>query len=54
MGTLTINQLCQELQISRRTVFKWIEEGKIKVIRLGARTVRIDESELKRIKKEGL
>jgi len=54
VGTLTINQLCEELQISRRTVFKWIKEGKINVIRLGARAVRIDESELARIKKEGI
>ena len=54
MTTFTIKQVGDELKVSRQTVSKWIKQGKLKVIRLGHRTVRITEEELYRIKREGI
>ena len=54
MPTLTIKQVCEELQVTRRTVFRWIKQGKISVIRLGPKFIRVDQAELDRIKREGL
>ncbi len=54
MATFTIRQVAAELQVSERTVKNWIKQGKLKVLRLGHRTVRITEEELERIKREGL
>ena len=54
MPTFTIKQVADELQVSVRTVKNWIAQEKLKVIRLGHRTVRITEEELERIKREGL
>ncbi len=54
MPTFTIEQIAGELQVSIRTVKRWIKDGKINVVRLGHRTVRVTEEELTRIKREGL
>lgn len=54
MPSWTIKQIAVELQVSDRTVRRWIAQGKIKVLRLGHRTVRITEEELERIKREGI
>jgi excisionase family DNA binding protein len=42
---LTINQVCEALQVSRSTLYTWIRQGKIRVCRLSRRT-RIDPHEL--------
>ncbi len=54
MPTFMIKQVASELQVSDRTVRNWIKQGKLKVVRLGHRTVRITQEELDRIKQEGL
>ena len=54
MPTYTMAQVAEELQVNVRTVKRWVEAGKIKVIRLGYRTVRITDKELDRIKTKGL
>ncbi len=54
MPTFTIKQVAVELQVSERTVRRWIAQDKVKVIHLGHRTVRLTEEELERIKREGL
>lgn len=54
MGLLTVSQTCEELQISRATLFRLIKAGKVKVVRLGPRTLRIDQAEIDRIKKGGV
>ena len=54
MATYTMAQVAEELQVSLRTVMRWVKDGKIKVVRLGYRTVRITEEELNRIKTKGL
>lgn len=54
MPTYTIQDVAKELQVHEDTVRRWIRAGKLKVIRLGHRTVRISEEEFNRIKREGL
>jgi excisionase family DNA binding protein len=54
MPTYTIEQVAKELQVHSETVRRWIRQGKLKVMRLGHRTVRITEEELERVKREGL
>ena len=54
MGTLTIKQISEELQVHPRTVRRWIAKGKLKVIRLPGGSIRIEESELEALKRGGL
>lgn len=50
---LKIGEVAKELKVSEMTIRRYIDCGKIKAIKLGG-LIRIDESELERIKKEGL
>ncbi len=43
---LTIDQAAERLQVSTRTVRRWITEGVIPARRLGRRAVRIAEEDL--------
>lgn len=54
MPTYTIREVADDLRVHEETVRRWIRSGRLKVIRLGHRTVRITEEELSRIKREGL
>jgi excisionase family DNA binding protein len=54
MPTYTIQEVAEDLRVHEQTVKRWIKAGKIKVIRLGHRTIRITEDEFNRIKREGL
>lgn len=54
MPTYTLEEVAIELKVHKETVRRWIKQGKVKVLRLGHRTVRITEEELERIKREGL
>ncbi len=49
---LSPKEFANRLSISRWTVYAWLQEGKIKSVKLG-RLVRIPEAELERIIKEG-
>ena len=49
---LTIRQISDELNVDPRTVRRWIEKGYLKAVRLPSGTIRIEESELERLKKQ--
>ena len=49
---LTPQQFADRLSISRWTVYAWLQEGRIKSVKLG-RLVRIPESEVERLVQEG-
>lgn len=48
MEYLTIRQVAERLQVSTKTISRRIEDGSLSAIRLGSKTIRIEESELKR------
>jgi len=43
---LTLPELAERLQVSRRTVYRWIKDGSLNAYQLG-REYRITESDLK-------
>lgn len=45
---LTMSQAAERLQVSKKTISRRIGDGTLPAIRLGARTIRIDEKELDR------
>jgi excisionase family DNA binding protein len=45
---LTIQQVADRLQLSKATVRNRIKEGKLKAIKLGYNTLRVEESELEK------
>ena len=47
---LTIQEFADEFRVTRRTVFNWINAGRVNVVRVGS-TVRIAQSEVDRIKR---
>jgi len=50
---LSPQQFADRLSISRWTVYAWLQEGRIKSVKIG-RLVRIPESEVERIIQEGV
>jgi excisionase family DNA binding protein len=42
-----------EMNISAKTLWNWISQGKIAVVRLGGRAVRISQEEIDRLIEEG-
>ena len=42
----TVKQVADKLQVSSKTIRRRIEDGSISIIRLGAKTIRIEESAL--------
>jgi len=49
---LSPQKFADRLSISRWTVYAWLQEGRIKSVKLG-RLVRIPESEVERLVQEG-
>ena len=45
-SSLTVHQVAERLNVSARTVWAWIAEGRLQAIRLGRRTTRISEDAL--------
>lgn len=45
---LTIQEVAKVLSVSTRTVYRWIETGDLKVARIGRKTYRIFESDLRK------
>lgn len=45
---LTVKQAADRLQVSKKTIFRRIDDGSLRAIRLGSRTIRIKEDELQR------
>lgn len=42
---VTVQELADELRMTRWVVWKWIREGKLKAVRVGGRHYRIPQSE---------
>lgn len=49
---LKMKDVAERLQVHPLTVKRWVREGKLKVLRFGARTVRIEPAELYRFMRE--
>ncbi len=49
---LKTREVCEILGISKWTLYRWIEEGRIRVVRIASGRYRIPESELRRIIEE--
>ncbi|MBP7688840.1 MAG: helix-turn-helix domain-containing protein [Thermoflexales bacterium] len=45
---LTLAQVAHRMNVSRRTVFRWIESGALPAVRLGA-VIRIEPADLDRL-----
>lgn len=44
---LTIEEVAKVLKVSKRTVYRWIDNKELKVARIGRKTYRVFESDLK-------
>lgn len=45
---LTVEEVAKVLKVSKRTVYRWVEDGDLKTAKIGRKTYRVFESELKR------
>lgn len=45
---LTMEQLCDKLQVTRQTIYNWIEAGKISAIKVGPKMIRFEQKEVDR------
>jgi excisionase family DNA binding protein len=45
---LTIDEVAKVLKVNKRTVYRWVETGDLKVARIGRKTYRVFESDLKK------
>lgn len=45
---LTVKQAAERLNVSTKTIFRRIKDGSISAIRLGEKTIRIEDAELQR------
>ena len=49
---LTLDEVAKELRISRRTLYLWIKQNRIKAIKLPNGKLRIESAELERVLKD--
>ena len=49
---LTTQQVADELKVSLKTVYRWIESKRLSAVRLGPRTLRITREKLDRFVSE--
>ena len=49
---LTIQEVAKVLKVSKRTVYRWVNSGDLKVARIGRKTYRVFESDLKKFIKK--
>ena len=47
---VTVKQAAEIFSVTKRTIFRWIESGQIKAIKIGG-TVRIPDEENERLKR---
>lgn len=47
---VSVKEAAEMFSVTKRTVFRWIENGQIKAIKIGG-TVRIPEEEIDRLKR---
>ena len=45
---LTIEEVSKILKVSKRTIYRWIDSGDLKVARIGRKTYRVFESDLRK------
>jgi len=45
---LTPEEVAKLLKVSKRTVYRWIDSGELKVARIGRKTYRVFESDVKK------
>ncbi len=45
---LTVKEVAKILQVHERTVYRWLESGDLKCARLGRKTYRVFESDLRK------
>lgn len=45
---LTIQEVAKILKVSNRTVYRWIDSGDLRVARIGRKTYRVFESDLRK------
>ena len=45
---LTIEEVAKVLKVSKRTVYRWVDSGDLKVARIGRKTYRVFESDLRK------
>ena len=45
---LTIEDVSKILKVSKRTVYRWVDSGELRVARIGRKTYRVFESDLKK------
>lgn len=45
---LTIEEVAKALKVSKRTVYRWVDSGDLKVARIGRKTYRVFESDVKK------
>jgi len=45
---LTIQEVVKVLKVSNRTVYRWVEAGDLKAARIGRKTYRVFESDLRK------
>jgi len=43
---LTINEACAAAKVSRRTIYNWLRDGKVRVARTAGGAIRIDPGSL--------
>jgi excisionase family DNA binding protein len=46
---LTVAEAAERLRVSRPTVWRWIDSGKLPAFRVGARSIRIREEDIDRV-----
>jgi len=49
---LTIKEVAKVLKVSNRTVYRWIDSGDLKAARIGRKTYRVFESDLRKFVKK--
>ena len=49
---LTIQEVAKVLKVSNRTVYRWVDSGDLKVARIGRKTYRVFESDLRKFIKK--
>ena len=49
-----VSEVAHLLSVTPQAIYKWIDEGRVKVIELGPRAMRISHAEVERLKSEGL
>ncbi len=45
---LTIQEVATVLKVNKRTVYRWVDSGDLRVAKIGRKTYRVFESDLKK------